>query len=624
MATVEEIQQAGPFTLHNLMGSNGVVATWSGEGTNGNPYVIVCMARTDLKQPELWDKCEQAAQAVQSGVPAGVLAPEMYGQEKGIYFMAYPFLEGTHLGKNINERGLPPAINSVSIMIQVLEILEGLQKIGLTHRVLTPASIFLSPDGRVRLLHCGWTHMLLGAENGPANENMMSNLPFIAPEVLDYQPSELPADIYSIGANLYFLLTGQPTHWEDDPNSLIQKIQGGNIDFGPLNQAVGEDLTEIIEEMLEVDPEDRPPNIEALINRIQMASQNLPALESENAFVSSDANQAPPDEGYDTRPAGSPPPIPDAPSDQQYHDQATQEAVAPSSGRPAPPPPKPAEQPNIYEDQDVKDPRFATQDEMLNQDANEPNYFNDSNEDQRGDVYENLYGEGDAPDPTDPYAGAGESNDSYEAPMSADGYRSQNKRSERQAGLAKAQQLAAEAQEQNRLEHERQQAIEEEKARLRQEKKKKAVKLMILGGIIFVGLIAIGGVAFYVSSLSDGSDEDSAAIAQAAEEQKRRMEELRKEREAREKLVNDTKETLTTIGQIATKYHQTFGTWPLSVDEMKEVTDEEINMTDSWGTDMEVRPMGFIMSAGPDKEWQTDDDMWIDSENNEIVSNSEL
>src|SRR5690606_3354458 len=79
----------------------------------------------------------------------------------------------------------------------------------------------------------------------------------------------------SVGANLYFLLTGQPTHWTDDPRQLARLISTTAVNLKPLRQVVSGAAAEVVEEMLELDPQNRPVNFEALRDRLQSIANQM-------------------------------------------------------------------------------------------------------------------------------------------------------------------------------------------------------------------------------------------------------------------------------------------------------------------------------------------------------------
>lgn len=531
---LSQLTKIGTYMVNSCLGSNGVVATYDVTSLQAERFCLVAMAREQLAQPTAWNQAEQAAQRLQSGMPYGILVPEQWGQENDVYYMVYPFIEGTHLGGLINRSGLPTPFQAIDIALRLLENLKQLHNLGVSHRVINPASIFLPDGGLPVLLHGGWSRMLVNAQNGPLNENLMSNLPFLAPEIILQEGADFPADVYSLGANLYFLLTGQPLFWDDSPQTLGDQIVAQEPDLTPLNVLNSPDLNDLIEEMLEKDPEDRPPNLDALTNRL---------LNIQNAFP---------------KPAGF------GEEAESYSEQAT-----------------------IRMDSSTMNPDETSQ-------------------------------AGSDLDPTI-VPGRGSAAD-YEKPPSARDLHKQSKRKNQQEQLQRAQEAAemAKLEKQRQAELEKQNAIEKQKEEM---KKKRAVvkKLLLLAGLLLVVAGIAGlfyGIYAYINNEEVQGQENIQVIRQQQEKEAQKIKQLK---EAEMQLAQ-TKALLTTVGTVNLNYLKKYGIWPLTFDKLNELDPAGMPeaLEDSWGTPLQLRPQGFIVSAGPDAKFDSKDDLWINSANLEL------
>ncbi|MGF1572458.1 MAG: protein kinase [Sumerlaeia bacterium] len=530
------LPQIGPYTINQCLGTNGVVATYDVTSLQGERFCLVAMPVEQLAQPTGWSQAEQAAQRLQSGMPPGVLVPEHFGQENDVYFMVYPFILGVHLGGFVNANGLPTPFQTIDIAIGVLENLKQLHNLGISHRVINPASIFLPEGDSPVLLHGGWSRMLLNAQNGPLNENLMSNLPFLAPEIISQQGADFPADVYGLAANLFFLFTGQPLFWDDSPETLGQQIVSQAPDLSPLNSLNTPELNDLLEEMLEKDPEDRPPNLDALTNRF---------LNIQNAFPDS--------KDITTKNPAS--------ETQSYSDQATI--------------------------------RISPEHES----------------------YASL-GEGE--DPTVQLKNQ-TSADDLERPPSARELHQQNKRKNQHEQIQRAQEAAemAKLEKQRQAELERQAAIEKQKEEMR--KKREMVKKIILVVSLLIVVLILTGITYaiyaYISREEQAGTESIIAIK---EEQEVNVQKIIENKEQETKMTQ-TREALKVVGSLNAEYLKKYGIWISSFEDFAELHKPlPENYNDGWGTPFQIRTQGFIMSAGPDAEFDTADDLWIDSDSLEI------
>ncbi|MBX3728224.1 MAG: protein kinase [Candidatus Sumerlaeia bacterium] len=279
MAHVETLQQVGPYRLVERLGYNGAVATFKAFDTGGHKAAcVVALEASEVESAEAYHVFAREATVLRGGGENCVLRPLEFGQQDGVYWAAYSFLTGRHVGSMVQELGLPPVGSTFAIAARMVEALSELHHTGLCHRLITPASIFLTETQEVRLLHAGWTTMLLAVQAGVAHPCFMSNLPFLAPEVAAGQPGTIASDVYSLGANLFFLICGQPVHWAGDPVELTELVATTPVNLLPLQDFIGGDAYILIEEMLEFDPDNRPLNLDALRSRLEALAAELPSL----------------------------------------------------------------------------------------------------------------------------------------------------------------------------------------------------------------------------------------------------------------------------------------------------------------------------------------------------------
>lgn len=275
MASVESITQAGPWTLGERLGFNGAVATYKARhGSTNEHAVVVALDRAVIASPPHLAYFKAEFPRLAALPPGGLCKPFDTGDEPAFVWAAYDWYPGRHLGSYVQEHGLPTPGQSLRVLARLIPALQTLHDAQAVHRLITPASIFLHADLSVRLLHTCWSGLLLGVVDGPASPFFISNLPFLAPEIARGEPGDAAADVYSIGANLFFLMSGQPTHWHEDPRVLAHTIGTVPVSIEPLRQYVAPGVLALLGELLEISPDDRPVNLEALAERmLDLANQ---------------------------------------------------------------------------------------------------------------------------------------------------------------------------------------------------------------------------------------------------------------------------------------------------------------------------------------------------------------
>jgi eukaryotic-like serine/threonine-protein kinase len=150
---------------------------------------------------------------------------------------------------------------------------------GVLHCDLKPANILLDQDHRPRLADFGQSR--LSHEQTPA----LGTLFYMAPEQADLRAvPDARWDVYALGALLFCMLTGSPPHRED---ARIQRIDSApnlplrlenyrrEICEGPVPEqhrsipGVDRMLADILDRCLAIDPDDRYPNVQAVLDALQ-------------------------------------------------------------------------------------------------------------------------------------------------------------------------------------------------------------------------------------------------------------------------------------------------------------------------------------------------------------------
>jgi serine/threonine-protein kinase len=275
-AITANLQAIGPYRLQQRMGFNGMFATFSAVDVAAQSGAAIVAVHTGhITARETWQKTEKDLLAL-TGLQSPRVCPfQRAGEDSGHFFAAYGWLEGQHLGMLVRDGGLPDHASCFRFAAHVAEGLASVHRKGVIHRILSPASIFVTRNADAHLLHAGWGRLILGAKDGLLNPTWGCILPFVSPELAAGKDLDEAADVYALGANLYFLLSGAPPFWHDDPATLHELIANERPDFAALPSALPPDAREVIEELMSHSAEDRPVNLPALSDRLQSIARKL-------------------------------------------------------------------------------------------------------------------------------------------------------------------------------------------------------------------------------------------------------------------------------------------------------------------------------------------------------------
>lgn len=186
------------------------------------------------------------------------------GEEQGVCFIALELVDGKSVRELLHERGrkrpLDPA-QGVEITRQMTEALEYAHARDLLHRNITPDNILVTRHGIAKLAEMGFVQSLeeSGIDRPSRPGQQIDALYFSAPELLrDPGAADPRADIYSLGAVAFLMLSGHPPFSGDNEFEIMQKArQGHHQSLAKLQRSLPDALVKIIHRALAAKPEQR-------------------------------------------------------------------------------------------------------------------------------------------------------------------------------------------------------------------------------------------------------------------------------------------------------------------------------------------------------------------------------
>ena len=147
------------------------------------------------------------------------------------------------------------------------------------HRDLKPSNILVDTNGRAKLLDFGSAKLLADADVTQTGFNMIT-LSYASPEQLRGEPATTLSDVYSLGAILYQLITGEKPFGEDLVSRLKDEESGGL----PLPRPVGGDLDLVIRKALAPIPSMRYSSVEQFAEDLRRFRSGEPVVAHAPSF----------------------------------------------------------------------------------------------------------------------------------------------------------------------------------------------------------------------------------------------------------------------------------------------------------------------------------------------------
>jgi serine/threonine protein kinase len=258
------------YRLLKPLGSGGMGAVYQALHTKLNRVVAIKLLPPDKLTATAVARFEREMQIIgQLEHPMIVRATDA-GVDDGIPFLVMELIEGIDLERLVRDRG-PLSVSAACVIVQQAAL--GLQHAferNVIHRDLKPSNLMLgrAPHGgwQVKILDLGlalFEKPLFSAEELTSDGQLMGTVDFMAPEQGENTHAvDIRADIYSLGATLFKLLTGRPPLADGSRTTTLKKLAAlASIDPPDVRTwrpDVPAELALLIQRMLSKAPEHRP------------------------------------------------------------------------------------------------------------------------------------------------------------------------------------------------------------------------------------------------------------------------------------------------------------------------------------------------------------------------------
>jgi len=186
-----------------------------------------------------------------------------YGSEEidAIPVIAMELLPGGTLKDRVTAKGPLSPTEAVDAILQVIAGLEAAQAAGILHRDIKPSNCFIAHDGTVKVGDFGLSISQLPRDISSLDQaGAFQGTPaYAAPEQLRGEEHTVRADIYAVGATLFYLLTGHPPFEGRDRADILARITAGPPpSASQFVHAISRELDRLVARCLSKYPEIRP------------------------------------------------------------------------------------------------------------------------------------------------------------------------------------------------------------------------------------------------------------------------------------------------------------------------------------------------------------------------------
>jgi tRNA A-37 threonylcarbamoyl transferase component Bud32 len=268
------------FELLAPIGVGGMAAVIRARDTQLDRIVALkILPPQQARDPESVRRFNQEARAAARLDHENIARVFYCGEDQGLHFIAFEFVEGDNLRMLLEKRGRLPVSEAIHYMLQVATGMAHASARGVVHRDIKPSNIIITPNGRAKLVDMGLARSLGPQSEGDLTQSgvTLGTFDYISPEqALEPRDADCRSDIYSLGCTFYHLLTGQPPVPEGTAAKKLHHHQHvPPVDPRQLNPDIPDEVAAVLARMMAKEPRDRYQRPEHLVQHLIQIAQKL-------------------------------------------------------------------------------------------------------------------------------------------------------------------------------------------------------------------------------------------------------------------------------------------------------------------------------------------------------------
>ncbi len=256
------------YQILDVLGSGGAGTVYRAKQLSMDRIVAIKVLLPRLAKDQAYlDRFFREARAAARLSHPNLIVAHDVGAHQGLYYLVMEYVSGATLQQLLDSQGSLEESRVVDVAIQVAKALEVAHRNGMVHRDVKPANIILGSDGLAKLFDLGLAREGLGASEGKA----VGTPRYISPEQAKDAPNiDIRSDLYSLGATMYHLVTGQlPFPAETGAQMLAKHVAEKLVPAHVRNPRVSQELSAIISRLMEKRPGDRIQRPQDLITALE-------------------------------------------------------------------------------------------------------------------------------------------------------------------------------------------------------------------------------------------------------------------------------------------------------------------------------------------------------------------
>jgi eukaryotic-like serine/threonine-protein kinase len=241
------IRYFGDYVLQSEIARGGMGVVYRARQVSLNRTVVIKMILAGpLATPAFIRRFRLEAEAAANLRHPNIVTIYEVGEHEGQHYFSMEYVEGRSLAALAQEHPLPGP-RAAAYVRTTAEAIQYAHDHGILHRDLKPSNVLIDLSDRPRITDFGLAKKMEGGDDLTATGAVLGTPSYMPPEQAASRPEAgPPADVYSLGAILYELLTGRPPFKAATPlETLRQVLESEPVPLRQLNPSIPVDLETI-------------------------------------------------------------------------------------------------------------------------------------------------------------------------------------------------------------------------------------------------------------------------------------------------------------------------------------------------------------------------------------------
>jgi serine/threonine protein kinase len=276
------MQSVGNYDLVEKIAEGGMGAIYRGrDRRTGQVVAVKVMPPHMAANPTLLKRFEQEFRAASRLDHPNIVRALDYGDTGTSPYLVMEYVEGESLGQKLEREGRMLEPEAIKIIAQVAQGLHRAHKQNLIHRDVKPDNILISSDGMAKLADLGLVKEADTDLNLTRTGRGLGTPHFMAPEQFrNAKGADIRCDVYSLGATLYMMVTGELPFKSTGPlEAWMKKIQNDLLPPRQLVPDLSERVNWAILRAMSADAEQRPRTCREFVEDLTgRSTRRLPSV----------------------------------------------------------------------------------------------------------------------------------------------------------------------------------------------------------------------------------------------------------------------------------------------------------------------------------------------------------